>query len=123
MIAARKETRAWPQPAPRNDFRSFSHPARAGAARRSAGGQAAFQQNRQPPSESRRIGQLLALDDAGLVKQEPGEFAELLGGTGLADRGGEALDQAVARVQLEDAFGRGVKLAMLLQQAFEVHVD
>ena len=41
----------------------------------------------------------------------------------FADRGGEALDQAVARIELEDALGAGVELAVLLQQPLEVHVD
>ena len=35
---------------------------------------------------------------------------------------GEPLDQPVARVEFEDALGCGVELAMLLQQALEMHV-
>jgi hypothetical protein len=59
-------------------------------------GQAAFQEDCQAAGEGRRIGQLLALDDAGLVEQQPGEFGQLLGHPGFADRGREAFDQPVA---------------------------
>ena len=85
--------------------------------------QPAFEQHREAAGEGRRIGQLLALDDARLVEQQPGELGQLLGRAGFADRGGEPLDQPVPRVELEDALGGGVELAVLLQQPLEMHVD
>src|SRR6185437_12810198 len=98
-------------------------PAPTFAAANSPGGEAALQRQGEAAGEGGGVGELLALDDAGLVEQEPGEFRELIANPGGADRGGEALDQAVARVQFEDALRRAIELAMLLQQAFEVHIE
>ena len=66
---------------------------------------------------------MLAFDDARLVEQQPGEFGELLRGAGVADRGGQAFDQPMPRVELEDPLRGSVELAVLLQQPFEVHVE
>ena len=82
-----------------------------------AAGRPRSSSDREAAGEGGRVGQLLALDDARLIEQQPGEFRQLLRRAGLADRGGEALDQPVARVDFEDALGRGVELAVLLSAA------
>ena len=54
---------------------------------------------------------MLAFDDAGLVEEEPGQFAELPRGVSVAGRGGQPLDQAVVRIEFENPLGGGVELA------------
>ncbi len=105
--------------------RGAPHPSRNrddDAAAHAACGRPRSKQFGQTAGEGRRVGQLLALDDPRLVEQQPGELPKLVRGAGFADSRGEALDQFVARVQFEDSLGRGVELAMLLQQPLEMHV-
>jgi len=52
----------------------------------SRGWQPAFQKIGQPACKGGRIRQLLALDNAGLVEEQKGELAELLGCALFADR-------------------------------------
>src|SRR5262245_6233970 len=104
-------------------FRGCAAPADVKPAGYSRSRQTALQQNRQAAGKGRRIGQLLALDDTGLVEQQPGKLAKLLGGAAFADRSGEPVDQPVPRVEFENALCRRVELAVLLQQALQMHVE
>src|SRR6266851_6433992 len=85
-------------------------------------GQSTLEQSRKTAREGRRVGQLLTLDNPRLVEKEPGKFRKLIRGTGLTYRRSEALDELVTGVQLKDALGHCVELAVLLQQPLKMHV-
>src|SRR5437879_4637407 len=65
---------------------------------------------------------MLTLDDPCLVEKKPGKFRKLIRGTGLTYRPSKALDELMTRVQLENALGYCVELAVLLQQPLKMHV-
>ena len=68
-------------------------------------------------------GKRLAFEDARLVEQQPGEIAERIGGALAPDQLAEAGDQGMAGIDLEDALGGFRKLAVLLEEALEMHVE
>ena len=65
---------------------------------------------------------MLTFYDPRLVEKKPSKFRKLIRSTGLADNRSKSLDEPMTRIQLKDAFGHGVKLAVLLQQPLEMHV-
>src|SRR5215469_9363701 len=73
--------------------------------------------------EGGRVGQGLAFEYACLVEKQPGEIAERLRGPFLARHRRKPCDERMARIDLENALGRCCELLVLLQEAFQMHVE